>query len=135
MYLSNEKVYSEFKNRVATSRGFTPEEVETVARGRVWTGEEALNNRMIDGIAGLDEVTILLAKELKIEEAYEVVSISEDDFKGDLQGYFSLLKSGVLIDTFLEMKGFAPSGKILNIDTPIVKNGQLFYAPYVEKIK
>ncbi len=135
MYLSNEKVYSEFKNRVATSRGFTPEEVEAVARGRVWTGEEALNNRMIDGIAGLDEVTILLAKELKIEEAYEVVSISEDDFKGDLQGYFSLLKSGVLIDTFLEMKGFAPLGKILNIDTPIVKNGQLFYAPYVEKIK
>ena len=33
----------------------TMEEVEALAQGRVWTGEQALENGLIDGLGGMDQ--------------------------------------------------------------------------------
>ncbi len=45
--------YARFKARVAEGRGMTDEQVEAVARGRVWTGEQALTHGLIDQLGDL----------------------------------------------------------------------------------
>lgn len=45
--------YAEFLNVVAKGRGFTPEEAEEVAQGRVWAGSDAMKLRLADRSGGL----------------------------------------------------------------------------------
>jgi protease-4 len=44
--------YARFKARVAEGRGMTPDGVEAVARGRVWTGSQALEQGLVDALGG-----------------------------------------------------------------------------------
>jgi len=46
-------IYDLFLSRVSEGRGRTPSEIDTVARGRVWTGEQALGKGLIDEVGGL----------------------------------------------------------------------------------
>lgn len=43
-----ERVYRQFLSRVARSRSMTPEAVDAVAGGRVWTGQQALHHGLVD---------------------------------------------------------------------------------------
>ncbi|HVJ15411.1 MAG TPA: signal peptide peptidase SppA [Polyangiaceae bacterium] len=45
--------YDMFLDRVATGRKLTKEQVDTVAQGRVWTGEQAKSRRLVDELGGL----------------------------------------------------------------------------------
>ncbi|HUT97909.1 MAG TPA: signal peptide peptidase SppA [bacterium] len=59
--------YDIFINLVAESRGMDPEAVRAVAGGRVWTGSEALENGLVDGLGGLREAVELARREGGIE--------------------------------------------------------------------
>jgi protease IV len=54
--------YQGFKDHVAAGRHMTPDAVEAVAQGRVWSGEEAKANGLIDALGGY-ETALRLAKE------------------------------------------------------------------------
>lgn len=54
--------YQGFKDHVATGRHMTPDAVEAVAQGRVWSGEEAKKNGLVDALGGY-EVALRLAKQ------------------------------------------------------------------------
>ena len=45
--------YTDFVQRVADGRGMTPEAVDAVARGRVWTGADAKERGLVDELGGL----------------------------------------------------------------------------------
>ena len=45
--------YTDFVNRVAEGRDMTPEDVDAVARGRVWTGADAAERGLVDELGGL----------------------------------------------------------------------------------
>ena len=49
-----ESFYDRFVTRVADARGLTPEEVDGVARGRVWSGPDALQAGLVDTLGGLE---------------------------------------------------------------------------------
>ena len=49
------EIYRDFTGMVATHRKLTPAQVEAVAGGRVWTGQRALANGLVDKIGGLAE--------------------------------------------------------------------------------
>ncbi len=49
-----ETLYDGFVDRVAEARGRTPEEIEAVARGRVWSGPGALQAGLVDTLGGLE---------------------------------------------------------------------------------
>jgi protease-4 len=53
--------YAGFKSRVAQGRKFDAAKIEAVAKGRVWTGEEARANGLVDALGGFD-VALDLAK-------------------------------------------------------------------------
>ena len=48
-------VYIDFVGKVALGRGRSETEIETVARGRVWTGSDALRLGLVDQLGGLRE--------------------------------------------------------------------------------
>jgi protease-4 len=54
--------YRGFKDRVASGRHMTAEAVEAVAQGRVWSGEEARANGLVDALGGY-ETALALAKQ------------------------------------------------------------------------
>jgi len=47
-------IYADFTGKVAEGRGMTVERVHELARGRVWTGADALANGLVDELGGLD---------------------------------------------------------------------------------
>jgi protease-4 len=57
-----EDFYQGFVSKAAASRGKMPEEIDAVARGRVWTGAQALTHGLVDRLGGLD-AAVALAKE------------------------------------------------------------------------
>jgi len=54
--------YDNFVEKAAESRNMSPEQVDAVARGRVWTGQQAREHGLIDALGGL-ATAIDLAKE------------------------------------------------------------------------
>ena len=57
-----DRIYEDFTQRVAAGRGLPIETVHDLARGRIWTGEDALANGLVDELGGLD-VALRLARE------------------------------------------------------------------------
>ncbi|MGH7038012.1 MAG: S49 family peptidase, partial [Stellaceae bacterium] len=55
-------IYRGFKERVAQGRHMTPDQVEGVAKGRVWTGEEAKARGLVDALGGY-RTALRLAKQ------------------------------------------------------------------------
>ena len=54
--------YENFVEKVAESRKTTPEKIDAVAQGRVWTGRQAREHGLVDALGGLD-VAVRIAKE------------------------------------------------------------------------
>jgi protease IV len=57
-----DETYKGFKDHVATGRHMTQEEVEAIAKGRVWSGEDAKAHGLVDELGGYP-VALRLAKE------------------------------------------------------------------------
>jgi protease-4 len=55
-------VYTDFVAKVAEGRGRPVADIEAVARGRVWTGRDALENGLVDELGGLRDA-VRLARE------------------------------------------------------------------------
>jgi protease-4 len=60
-------IYDEFLQRVADGRGMTKEQVNVIARGRVWTGKDALEIGLVDELGGLKDAIAYAAKEAGID--------------------------------------------------------------------
>jgi protease-4 len=50
-----ESIYGTFVDRVSQGRHMTREEVDAVARGRVWSGQEAFDRHLVDRLGGIRE--------------------------------------------------------------------------------
>lgn len=61
-------IYLDFLNRVSTGRGMTVEAVNAIARGRVWTGTDALNIGLVDQLGGIKEAINYAAKQAGIKD-------------------------------------------------------------------
>ena len=83
-----EHVYATFKQRVAEARGLSLDEVEAIAQGRVWTGKQALENGLIDGLGGMDQALAAAARLAEIEE-YNLISYPK--IEPELEDIFSAM--------------------------------------------
>lgn len=107
-------IYDQFLDRVATGRGMTKTAVNEVARGRVWTGEDAIKIGLVDELGGIREAITYALKEVEIDpsdakvayypkrkvpqwlEIIETLDTNEDTGKGipdELIEYYQLLKN------------------------------------------
>lgn len=63
MQLTIENGYKHFIGLVAASRGKTPEQIDQIAQGHVWTGSDAKANGLVDALGDFDDA-VAKAKEL-----------------------------------------------------------------------
>ncbi|KAJ1947224.1 hypothetical protein GGF37_000612 [Kickxella alabastrina] len=74
-------IYSDFTARVAKGRGFTGEQAESVARGQVFTGVQALGNGLVDEMGGFTraiEAAAQLGHEARVDIAKKLVEFYVD---------------------------------------------------------
>lgn len=60
--------YDTFLQRVATNRDRSPEEIHTVAQGRVWTGSDALEVGLVDRLGSLEDAVARAAERGGLEQ-------------------------------------------------------------------
>lgn len=73
MQRSIDTIYNQFKGHVAEGRRLSPEMVDSIAQGRVWTGTSALRIGLVDGLGGLDRAIGSAADKAKLT-SYRVVT-------------------------------------------------------------
>lgn len=61
-------IYDQFLGRVAEGRDMTKEEVNTIARGRVWTGKDAHKIGLVDSLGGLEDAINFAVSEAGIKD-------------------------------------------------------------------
>ena len=70
---SVEHAYRTFVDGIARARGRRPEEIESLAQGRIWTGADAHAAGIVDELGGVDEAIAEAAKLAGLEEGYGVI--------------------------------------------------------------
>jgi protease-4 len=77
-----EEGYRNFLERVAESRDMTTEEVDKIARGRVWSGEDAHELGLVDNLGDLGDAIAAAAELAELGDDYEVSFIEKElEFK------------------------------------------------------
>ena len=64
--------YDQFIEKAAASRHSTPEKIDAIAQGRVWTGRQAKQNGLIDELGGLDAAVAIAKQRAKLAADSEV---------------------------------------------------------------
>jgi protease-4 len=83
-----DEIYQLFLSRVAAGRELEVAQVHKIARGRVWTGQDALDNGLIDELGGLNAAIAFARKKVGV--------------KNDMLLYFPKVKENKL-ESFIEM--------------------------------
>ena len=74
---SVEHAYRTFVDGIARARGRRPEEIESLAQGRVWTGADARAAGIVDELGGVDEAIAEAAKLAGLEEGFGVIWVEQ----------------------------------------------------------
>jgi protease-4 len=73
-----EHVYADFTGRVAQARKTTPQKVDAVAQGRVWTGAQALERGLVDRLGSYADALDSAAARAKLDKGYRVAYIERE---------------------------------------------------------
>ena len=129
---SMQETYKEFKSRVSKNRKIDENTLEGYAQGKIWLGDEAKNINLIDGIASLDEVIKIMAKDLNLRNNYAVESIYlEEDFSHKLKSLTRMVTEKFSLTTQLK-KNIPEAKKVFNEYDFAVQNQNkpLYYLTY-----
>ena len=75
--LSINKGYQDFINLVAINRNMTPEQVDAIAQGRVWSGKKAKELGLVDELGNLTDAIVAAAALAKLEQ-YDTLLIEKE---------------------------------------------------------
>ena len=122
-------IYDDFTSKVSEGRGLSKEQVEEVARGRVWTGEDALEIGLVDEIGSIEDA-VAYAEGLLGGEDLERVYLpkKKDSFEAmieDIIGIESGLSAlnvlgidDIYLKDVLEVKHMVESGEVIQARLP-----------------
>jgi protease-4 len=78
LQLSVEHAYSEFTHKAAAARKTTPERIDAVAQGRVWTGTQAKERGLVDRIGSYRDALDAAASRAKLDQPYRVTYVERE---------------------------------------------------------
>ncbi len=73
----NRAFYDTFVTKASEGRKRKKEEIEAVAQGRVWTGQEALAHGLVDRLGGLDAALALARERARLGPSAEVLVLPQ----------------------------------------------------------
>ena len=113
--------YDQFVEKVADSRKSTPEKIDQLAQGRVWTGHQAKDNGLVDELGGLDTALRVAKERAKIapdsgvelvmypprKSLYELLSdeLAGDSQQAALRAWISTNLSAAQLETLRAFRG------------------------------
>src|SRR3990172_7306683 len=119
--------YSDFVDKVASGRKLPFAYVDGIAQGRVWTGNQALQNKLVDQFGGINQA-LALAKEkagIPDESSVEIVSLPR------YRRFFPLFGS----ELYSVFSNFKEASQILSGATVLSGENILYLAPYEIEVK
>jgi protease-4 len=69
---STEKIYRQFINLVSKARGKSAEEVDEIAQGRVWSGEQAVERGLVDKTGSFQDAIKASARIAGLGDSYQI---------------------------------------------------------------
>ena len=129
---SMQETYSEFKSRVSKSRKIDENTLENYAQGKIWLGDEAKNINLVDGIASLDEVIKIMARDLGLRNNYAVENIYlEEDLSKKLKALTKMIAEKFSLSAQLQ-KNIPQAKNVFNEYDFAVQNQNkpLYYLTY-----
>lgn len=69
---STRRAYQQFRDKAACSRSMSIEEMEEVAQGRVWTGNDAASRGLVDAIGGFSRAVAIAKQKANIPQDRQV---------------------------------------------------------------
>lgn len=114
-------MYTRFIGAVADGRGLTRDQVDAVARGRVWTGAQARGVRLVDRFGGLGDALDEAKRRMGLAPATRVAVIELPAPPAGLLGWIGTLLGGA------QAEAAAPSAA----DLPVVRDLLRAVAPSI----
>jgi protease-4 len=94
----NESFYETFIKKAAEGRQRTPEEIDAVAQGRIWTGTQALENGLVDRLGGLDAAVAVAREKAGIRPGQAVELVVLPERRGFLQTLLQRQEEDIALD-------------------------------------
>lgn len=128
---SLDSVYNNFVSIVANGRKLKPEQVEQIARGRVWTGRQAKDVKLVDQIGGLDMTLDDFAKSIGLKNRGQLAVVEMPKPENPLEALVSMAKKKKPFGTDLGDTPYAALLSQLGDYAPflIYRNQPLVYSP------
>ncbi|XP_076886019.1 serine protease SPPA, chloroplastic-like [Bidens hawaiensis] len=96
-----QNVYKEFRDKAASSRSMSVDEMEKIAQGRVWTGNDAASRGLVDAIRGFSQAIAKHKANIPQNKRVTLVELSKPSLS--LQKFmFSMLSLTTGIDKALK---------------------------------
>lgn len=117
-------IYDDFTEKVEKARNIAPEEMDKLARGRVWTGAQAVENGLADKTGGLLDAIVKAAELAKLTE-YEPETFPKKQSLEDKIAEFISEKTNISAEKILSAVGMKKQ------DITILKNieDNMVYSP------
>ncbi len=124
--------YKLFRKRVADGRKLSVEQVEEIAQGRVWLGNDALPIKLVDAVGSLDDAVKKAAELAKLKEYRATSYPEEEDWLSDL--FNSVTKKSYLDEEMQAALGeyYEPLRFVKNLNSQNAIQARL---PYIINIK
>lgn len=121
--------YRLFLQRVADGRKMKPENVDKIAQGRVWTGRQALQIRLVDKLGTLEDAIAEAARRAKVKDYSVTYSPAPSNWYD--QFLASTLKKDYLEEKLHATLGeyYAPLRFVSTLSTQSCMQARMFYVP------
>ncbi|MDP0498584.1 MAG: signal peptide peptidase SppA [Verrucomicrobiota bacterium JB022] len=107
-----DKIYQDFLTRVSEGRELSRERVNQIAQGRVWSGESAVELRLVDYLGGLEDAIAFAAEEAGLGEDYTLREYPERvTLEAWFEQAFGQQQPGVAKTSTLDAAGLLPRGR------------------------
>ncbi|WP_047046773.1 signal peptide peptidase SppA [Vibrio mexicanus] len=97
--------YNRFVNLVADSRGIALSDMESIAEGRVWTGQDAMKVGLVDQMGDFDDA-VNIAAELAQLESYNLYWVEEP--LSPAQQFFQDMMNQVKVHVGIDINAYLP---------------------------
>ncbi|MFT5539633.1 MAG: protease-4 [Alphaproteobacteria bacterium] len=98
-------MYRQFVDMVAARRKMTPAEAQKLSDGRIFTGRQALKNRLIDAIGGENEARTWLQSAHKVAKSLPIHTVRSHERSEDMLGLLGRIVGKTLFSERLTLDG------------------------------
>lgn len=115
------RIYHTFVKRVADGRSLTPEQVDSIGQGRVWSGAQAVEIGLVDRLGGIEDAIEAAAQKAGLEDyrivRYPAIKQPFESFlssgKDQIQSWYGRAQFGPFYDQYHRIKSLVDQRGVL----------------------